>query len=821
MNTRKIILGWLLLTAGGVAGAEQLYRNEQAWMAGQIAECIAALGDVAAGQPDLAPTMMPGNDSAVTVVHRGAMVDLDLADGIWEPATWAPWATAVFPPASATGAAGALTAAREAAAELLDPRLPNLLAQHRAASALLNEQPTSADAHTRAALLLGVIALNDYAGHFHDDRRAINRMVAHLAIARALGADAADPAARLAEALRLTLCGLETRALAAAEQLGDDTPAGAWRALLKWRNTNDWRDGRAQAAAGPPALQYEYLRALTVAVDDDYAQDFAKEIALPEDATWCRAGRGWAFSQSALELEQNECATATLAFNYAPFLTGDADDWRWVRAYLQTPDGPPVSVDEPTGRLTVAVAGANFFANYHQRHLMEAYRRQHNFLDRSIAVREEADEFAADIARLPEEFFYQPFLARWIIRADDEHAAQRAVANQKCFVASNQHPELLTPRLWAALARNRAGKPFDPPVSLPDLGGWFTPEVPAGTAYDIGRRLADIGVGRGNALAWRQELRGMAPYNYAYLLHSVKLDNRHAYANLDPALLLAWMEPLTHYYNDAVHDLAWGYSMNPQKFEETINRMTEVTPDYYLDLGYYFSQKGPAEKAEKYYLLAYAKARNRIGVANKMGWLIRRLYDRGDKPKAREIAQYGAEIYSASGLANYARLLEREGEWAAALETWQRRDTRYYPGQTGGADACLMRMHAAAPKQAAQLGFDQLLARAFPQGLQKVTLRDFTAPPTDGVRFKTTNQALRQFGLDQGMVIVALDGWRTDNTQQYTLVRQMSEEERLDLIVWDGAAYRAKAGHVKGRMFGVKLENQRTDESAPAAMANE
>jgi hypothetical protein len=89
--------------------------------------------------------------------------------------------------------------------------------------------------------------------------------------------------------------------------------------------------------------------------------------------------------------------------------------------------------------------------------------------------------------------------------------------------------------------------------------------------------------------------------------------------------------------------------------------------------------------------------------------------------------------------------------------------------------------------------------------LVTVSVADFSGRPAAGVVFKENSEKLNRYGLRQGMVVAALDGYRTDTLRQYTIARAVASEPKMNLIVWDGAKYRSLEIEVPGRKFGVNL----------------
>jgi hypothetical protein len=82
-------------------------------------------------------------------------------------------------------------------------------------------------------------------------------------------------------------------------------------------------------------------------------------------------------------------------------------------------------------------------------------------------------------------------------------------------------------------------------------------------------------------------------------------------------------------------------------------------------------------------------------------------------------------------------------------------------------------------------------------------LADFNSAPGDGVLVKTENNLITAAGMNQGDVIVALDGVRVHNFQQYDFERAGSADPVMDLIVWHGHAYHEAQASPPSHRFGV------------------
>jgi hypothetical protein len=94
----------------------------------------------------------------------------------------------------------------------------------------------------------------------------------------------------------------------------------------------------------------------------------------------------------------------------------------------------------------------------------------------------------------------------------------------------------------------------------------------------------------------------------------------------------------------------------------------------------------------------------------------------------------------------------------------------------------------------------------FPNGMERVSLRDFSASPSEGVEvLKDTNLA-EALGVRKGMVIGALDGYRVRDFAQYRFVRGLTRDPKITLIVWDGRAWKEVLGRFRLRMFGSLMQ---------------
>lgn len=783
--------------------------TEEAWMVRQVCQFLAEMGAVvqktgstpAAVSVRKLPTA--GDDVRYEATVAGKVHVISLESGVWNPASYQPLAKEFFKQADASPVA---LSDQDFAEVLLSPGLTTFITQDRRLSLFLTEHPASASAQVQAALLVGTIALNDHAGSFRDLRIPINRMIAHLAAADALGAAPESmPGRRLAESLRLTLCGRQADALVSLTDLASaqNPVLVEWATVLRLRNTGDWREDRALALQGTEALKHEYFRALVRSVGAGMGLQFLRDAGVKPQAGYWRianevslsVSHGHIFSKSYVAGELQEAIAAAEAYG----IKVEKTNLKWLHEYAGTPEGSLVGKE--SGGATIQVAGRNLLAGYHVRHLMQSARKAYEFLNDDWGVKDEAKALKEFIEKRLPETRYTPFLNRMIARGD----ASRRAANPACETIIAEHPEWVTPTLWVALRVNEDGRDV---LSCPSPHGWFRPEVPRGTAFGVEERLYEIGVGDESDNAWMKSLWSQAPFGFKLARHNAFHDNGDTYENLSPEIAGKWLGAMTGYHLPSIRFMANTYKAQPAQYQELMNQAAMLDPDLYLDLGEYLNDRGLRDEAARAYLQAFEKAEDRVYMANESGWLVTYLYEKGDLALATKVAEAAAEVYSYGGLEAHLWLLEKQRNWKAALDTARKLDQRYNGLTPVEELACLLRLAQADLPAARALGYEARMAKVFPGGMTKVTLADFkTAAPRRGVLIDGTSPKMTPFGLREGMVIVAMNGIRTDTFTQYQLVRALTSEPLIRLIVWDGAAYRVSEGSLPGRRFGVDMKD--------------
>lgn len=783
------------------------FQTEEGWTVSQIAQILSDFGSFSKNKTGaLNPVTIkpiPTTESARSyqVIGDGGKGTVSVADGVWNPASYQDLVKNLWP---VSGSTQPEVTSLACASTLLVPTLDVFFAENQRISDFLTKHPDSAEGHLQAALLVGTIGLNDYSGKFRDVRIPLNRMTAHLAAADALGAVPSDPVRLLAEGIRLTLCGQQADALAAVETWPETPELGEWAAILRLRNTLDWRNERAAAMAGSAGLQYEYFRALARAIESQKGIEFLEEIKAEPEVTYWRAANetklsvqtGHVFTKPILGIEIEDAAKAAQHFE----VKVSEDNLNWLKEYMDSPEGSPVT-DGPDGR-EVQVAGRNLFAGYHQRHFMQGASRLFGFFNNQWGVADAARELDAFIKRQLPDMRYKPFLVRMIACTRED--ARSANVPLEAIIKNN--PERVTPALWAILREDQSGEQI---LQAPDFHSWFSPEVPQGTAFESGERLHEIGVGDENNDVWMKTLWERAPYVYSIALHNAYLENNRSYDSMPGSILKKWLGPQADIDLRAMQRVARSYENQPALYESSMVKAAELDPDLYIKLGNYFLGTSDEEKAAKYYLEAFEKANDRVWMANSSKWLIQYLVRNNQLETAAAVAEDSSETYSHSGLEAAQWFAESQGDWDESLATAVKIDERYNDGEPVCELATLIRLQETMPEKTADFSIEEKTARVFPDGVKKVKIDDFADAPQKGVLLTGTSRALESFGLRRNMVIVALNGYQTDTVAQYDVIRALSDDPAMSLIAWDGNTYLLSEGSLPNRRFNVDITDYR------------
>lgn len=787
------------------------WSSESAWLVDQVARDIAEIC-LFASHPKASAEELASLEVKVESVSHGdtnylvsasaprakkdkASTSLPLSGYLWAPENFVPWAQALqkgwkITPQKAkqdksTGASGL-----ELAKKLQEPTSKVLMDESNRLSKELNQSPLDASLHDQSALLVGSLALREAAGAFSDTRPALCRMTAHLALAKSLSPET-TPERELAESILLTLACRQADALDRIEKL----PAGltAWQRALKLRNTSDWR---LVEKPGEVTLleRREHARALITCRDASALIKTFEQNPPAEVPDWSRIATEQKFSVG----EGHLLTTSWLERELADL----AESWKiWSGKDLKTDNLVVILNDPPTrclgknqqGKPALEVLGWGFVAASHQRHLCHAMDRTQVFLRDMWGVPDAAAGFEKQVLQHFAGMRLLPFALKRI--ATTERLYRTAV--EEASALCRKQPELVTCCNWASLRLK--GRFSAPANSLPRAQAWFTQELTLGTAYDFWARYTDLGTLYNASIGFWEKLAAIAPYHYdvgrcyLYKMHgnSPTLEQyRKVYNRLEEYHL-----PVMEHISDTLKN-------DPKAYMAYMTRICQLNPDEFIELGQYLVDKGFKEDAAFAYQAAFEMANDRVSWANHADWLVTHYFDNGRTDDAVKIATAAAEVYSYRGLETMAKLMERMDKWEEAAKYLAAIGERY--NDNAPLIAFLERNQERDPKIAD--AYKQALAPVFPEGIQDAALADFKEAPSDGVEFTSSSQLLVRSGLKLGHIVVALDGHRVQTLEQYLLLRNMKADAPLELIIWDGSAYRQVTATVPNRKFGCDMD---------------
>lgn len=737
-----------------------------------------------------------GGGPAVVVRGRGAAFDLaagavratvDPTPHLWAPEAYEAWASAVLGPS-----AGAPTGHEsggvpdDALLKLLSDLGPEpLLRANRLVSDALRARPHDAAEHQRAALVVASFALREQQGWFYDPRVEAARLAAHLALARSL-APRAEPtrAGVIARIVLETIAVRQRDALAridAAEALDWDEVGRSWLRALRMENTRDWR------LAGPEPTEFEtgaLVRALRLSVSGIKALHSLGDAPRPI-TDWGRhilvghvgeVGTGNALIDRQLALETLE-----------------------VQAVF-----PRASGDETlAGHLAAAgddadVIDGQLWARFLERRLAEYAGVYFLHYRRKLGLGRA--ELAQPLAQLDARIGPLPLLVFSRFRRAEAQSDLEPLLPELQELLSKQ-PERVTAGNWWS-AREKPGFGGGLASRLPDQSIWFTPPLPPGTAFDVGRRVRRLPTLMSADTATLEAIWELAP-------HDSDLGWRLARPGKEPATAQA----LNRYFGAAIEfdsrvrsNLADTFEDEPERYVPFVEKLAEVDSDRWWKLGKYLETRDEVAAARAYEKM-WKLGADRVLFSGHSDWLIAYYRRTGRTREALRLAEDAGVVHSARGLDTYAELLEDLNRLDEAAAARRAKAERY--GDWGSLIAFLRRTEQSRGGAATKRLVDEAVAHALPQGLERVDISDFSAPPTDGVVLKSTSPKAAAAGLDRGSVLVAMNGLRVRNTRALSAIREFVDGPRYRLIAWHAGRYVESELELQGGRLGVDVADYR------------
>ena len=243
-----------------------------------------------------------------------------------------------------------------------------------------------------------------------------------------------------------------------------------------------------------------------------------------------------------------------------------------------------------------------------------------------------------------------------------------------------------------------------------------------------------------------------------------------------------------------------------------MRRVCELNAQWCFALGERLVATGRDEEARKAYERGVEHSKDRVLVANGAEWLVHHYLDRGETARALALGEMMADVYSGPGLAAMGHLQERLGDFPQAVDYYQKIQQRYQnPSELHSFFIRYQIRHGGGRYRAET---DSAIEMMFPLGLKQVGMADLEVESrlpeiiarsprgmTDAVVGRLEGDTLHHFGAREGDRVVALDGYRVRNWDQYRCVRSFSDSPRMTAIVWRDGRFVRVTGIYKRRSF--------------------
>jgi tetratricopeptide (TPR) repeat protein len=726
-------------------------------------------------------------------------MDVKIDGPIWSPDVYRPVAENLARAIGLNVDASGKTDDTSLLSKLLDATPETLEQQNQELSNALESDFQNPTLHEKAALLMGAFVFREHSGSFFEIRSPLSRITAHLVMARFLrGSDSFSIDGQMAETLMLTTIGDEAPALERLRNMDTNDPTvNAMVRGVYARNTGDYQPLTAVTDRSPfESIQLFYAMAATIGTPlawPKLADEQRKSIDYVRLAY--ELGYSVEIGHELLEnsgpLEMREIKSIYELSHHNQAMPSD------IGKILNELPEYCFSVDTG-GKAHVHILGWGQWAMFFQRHLCNTVAQNFYLMNSMWGVPDDAKEYAARCDQSFGNLTLYPFVRRF--DCTDVGSYHKAVDDGLKMTVSQ--PQFVPAECWNYLCYTVPFAPLYNPNPNPHVNEWHDHNPPPGTVYDLNPRLDHPSlVGRPDALERFDRLRDLAPYDLRISRFIMK---KRYQDNPDFDQAMALYHDTLSYSPEAMQAVANSVYGDPAKYVPMMTRAAEINPRYYYFLGdYVFRLKGE-DKAASYYQKGFDADPDRVGASDYAEWLVRYWHKHQQDARADAIAQEAGMVYSFRGLRAQAVFLELTSNYDGAFEWFAKIEERYND-PTPVMDFCF-RYKAKTGDSRFEAEVQKRTGKLFPRGLEKVTLADFKSPPTDGVTFRQENELMKANGLTGNDIIVAVYGIRVHNATQYMYARTLKETPEMDLIVWQGNAYREIAANPPRHLFGVDID---------------
>lgn len=769
---------------------EWKYINEQEWLVDQIGCDIAEMlgyakyGRTAGGfsrndlklttKTENATTGLYSYSAKIAKDNSNFACKLRLIDYVWSPLSYEPFAEQILQ---------TLNLQSSPSSEHPEQFLENiskadfkyLFLENERISKSINQNPLDASLHEQAALLLGIFTSLEVSGSFIDNRPTLNRMCAHLTLAKALNKKQFSNVGQMANAILESLSCRKSIAYKIVKKLESETTNKQEKSILRAIEMRINHDPRSYRNAESTPLEditfaQFFIQSRTI---DEAMKRFVKDN-VPLTQQWRRllaAGEKRVASGSLLQAKMisSEIADFLSCRNeYKNVL--DSNFASCCDELNELPAGC-LSNQKESAKLNV-LSWENVCSTFN-RQLANAifkeygyYRWMYSDLDMAKRVKDDVYKQFATIA-------YFPFAAeRLSMTADEKENVYDAI---KKFLVLR--PEAVSSQIWKLSVEMAAkgGNMLAPPPEA-----WFEPAMPIGTVFT--ERTAHKNCQK--TLAYIEELRRLSPF--------------------DPYLSVAWLRekygefPTAEQYRQAFGSLAdydvqamrcvcRGEIHNPERFLTIGEKIAKADPLIYFDMADYCVINHLPKKAAEFYEKAFKNSTSQILTSNRSDWMVQHLYNSGEKAAAERLAKSAAAVYSRAGLQTLARFYERENRLNDAEKQYQMILERYK--NSAPLLSFYLRFKDKEPKFAQNAA--GLITKKFPTGLEKISLTNLSKEPDKGLIVQGT-WWISDSPLKLNTVIVGINGYAVTSVDQYDVLKELSEQNLCSVIYWDGKQYKVR-----------------------------
>ncbi len=733
-------------------------------------------------------------DITLKLADHADSQEIRISEYIWSPDNFSSWVHKLLDELSLKPSSK--TPSSDNLIQTLSEEAPESFAQeNKQVSSQLSDDPLNSQLHNQAALLCAAMALKECAACFTDVRPMLNRTSAHLTLAKALNSDGSlTNDGKLAEIVLNCLGGREAQAVSLIETMEKTTKDPAtlsWLRAMRIRATHDYRI--ADKENGTALEKIEYFRALTADIGADALTDYLKARKVRLTMDWLRIGyrginsvqAGHIYAEPGMNMEMADYKRA-----YGLYHPDDPTSLQAAQKAHEDLNLEPTRclVHEQNWKLD-PISWADIAA-FHNRHVLDSVYQKYDFEENKWGVPDEAQ----NTYRLSENLLsslrlYPLCKLDMLSQTWDESKQQRKKADQQLSgelgSLMEKYPQQVVAELWCYSRDFSEAKD-----KIPVPSAWFDPRIPIGTAFDYHnrRKIKDFSV------AEIEDLRKLVPFNGPLLLDVA----RRKYGEHPTSdQFYESLKLISDYDLGAIMMLA-NAEQDPIKHVVWLEKAAKLKPDVYIDLGTQFEVSNP-EKAREAFENAMKFGTDDVKKANNCSWLVDYYLDHDKKDEAKKLATFAGEVYSYGGLGTLAHFYERQGQLKEAEKTYKDQVERY-TNETWDLNAFYLR-NKNNPLFKAES--DKVVKYHLSYGLNPVKLSDFKTPPTDGVKIAKDSELSRANGLKKGVVIVAVDGIRIKDHDEFNLAREVnSRNKSVELIYWDGSGYHSLKGSPPNRRFG-------------------